>query len=266
MLGDGDKENSETQTSPPSSIEIDVNSPPSNNTPALSGDINNNFQANILQIQPQDVNFVMGPDGQMIAIQKPPFLWKQFLIGGGIPFSIYFVPLLILMVGSGLGFDSEFYYKEVDITKEENSTMYFGEFKIGVEDGNYLNWCDFRTTDDQSVDIFCSPGNQNATILAPNWTGEAVGNWSNDNGTIYFDTGIDYGEKLILNYEYSTEPAEFFVIVADLVGITCCLGFLLSIILLVVGFSQGKPGMGWGGVAALAVFPFASIATLALLW
>ena len=52
MLGDDYEENSETQTAPPSSIEIDVNSPPSSNPPALSGDINNNFQANILQIQP----------------------------------------------------------------------------------------------------------------------------------------------------------------------------------------------------------------------
>ena len=59
---------------------------------------------------------------------------------------------------------------------------------------------------------------------------------------------------------------EFFMIVSDLAGVTCCFGLILSIIFLIVGFSQGKPGMGWGGVASLVLFPVMAVATVIVMW
>ena len=41
-----------------------------------------------------NVKFVMGPNGQMIAIQKEPFVWKKFFIGLGVPLFLMVVPLL----------------------------------------------------------------------------------------------------------------------------------------------------------------------------
>ena len=85
---------------------------------------------------------------------------------------------------------------------------------------------------------------------------------------MYFDTGIDYGEELEVQMEFRTDADsnDFFMIVGDISGATCCLGLLLSIIFLIVGFSQGKPGMGWGGVSALISFPVVSILALGFMW
>ena len=126
MDEDLSKEVEPVQSTIPASIEIDVNSPIQDASPAMTGGINPHYQPNMLHLQPHNVNFVMGPNGQMIAIEKPPFIWKQFFIGGGIPFLIYFVPLMILMIGNGLGFDEDYGYDQVQIMKEENTTMYRG--------------------------------------------------------------------------------------------------------------------------------------------
>ena len=97
---------------------------------------------------------------------------------------------------------------------------------------------------------------------------EVVGHWDNDNGTVYFDTGTDYGEEFEVQMEFRTDSDsnDFFMVIGDLVGFTCFLGLLLSIIFLIVGFSQGKPGMGWGGVAALASFPVVSFLSVLVMW
>ena len=67
-----------------------------------------------------------------------------------------------------------------------------------------------------------------------------------------------------MEFRTDADSNDFFMIVGDISGATCCLGLLLSIIFLIVGFSQGKPGMGWGGVAALASFPVVSILSVIL--
>ena len=68
---------------------------------------------------------------------------------------------------------------------------------------------------------------------------------------MYFDTGIDYGEELLFDVDYYEESYSFFMVLGDLVGFTCFLGLILSIVFLIVGFAQGKPGMGGGGVTTL---------------
>ena len=200
MDEDLSKEVEPVQSTIPASIEIDVNSPNQEGSPSLSvdgnasiqdaspamtGGINPHYQPNMLHLQPHNVSFVMGPNGQMIAIEKPPFIWKQFFIGGGIPFLIYFVPLMILMIGNGLGFDEDYGYDQVQIMKEENTTMYRGEFTLDIEEDENLDWCSFRTIDRQDVDLRCEALSHSAEIFAP-VAGEtnsytAVGNWSNSN-------------------------------------------------------------------------------------
>ena len=78
----------------PQSINI-ISQQPQTSSLTISGDVNQ-FTATPVQNTPQgSYKFVMGPNGQMIAIEKPPFVWKQFLIGGGIPFAIFFIPCLL---------------------------------------------------------------------------------------------------------------------------------------------------------------------------
>ena len=202
-------------------------------------------QGNLMATLPQNVKFVMGPNGQMIAIEKPPFVWKHFFIGGGIPFAIFFVPLLILMIGDVLDYD-DYEYEDhlVTMTKDENSTIYRGQ--LTVEENYYLlESCEFYSPQDTISDIYCDRYDDykaNINMSNMNLRDEVVGYWNNDNGTVYFDTGIDYGEELEVQMEFRTDADsnDFFMIVGDISGATCCLGLLLSIIFLIVGFSQGR--------------------------
>ena len=229
-------------------------------------------QGNLMTTLPQNVKFVMGPNGQMIAIEKPPFVWKHFFIGGGIPFAIFFVPLLILMIGTGLGYDDIGDGEQmVTLYKDENSTAYRGEFTL--EEENYLSGCGIALQNGSYVDAYCDRyEDYKAHIYLDdsfnNSTNEyeKVGHWNNENGTVYFDTGIDYGEELLFDVDYYDESYNFFMVIGDLVGFTCFLGLILSVVFLIVGFSQGKPGMGWGGVTALASLPVVSFLSVLVMW
>ena len=229
-------------------------------------------QGNLMTTLPQNVKFVMGPNGQMIAIKKPPFVWKHFFIGGGIPFVIFFVPLLILMIGTGLGYDDIGDGEQmVTLYKDESSTAYRGEFTL--EEENYLSGCGIALQNGSYVDAYCDRyEDYKAHIYLDdsfnNSTNEyeKVGHWNNENGTVYFDTGIDYGEELLFDVDYYDESYNFFMVIGDLVGFTCFLGLILSVVFLIVGFSQGKPGMGWGGVTALASLPVVSFLSVLVMW
>ena len=262
---------------PPKSIEIQ-SSPvvedltatpnPQNQGITLTGGIGQT-QSNLMATQPQNVKFVMGPNGQMIAIEKPPFVWKHFFIGGGIPFAIFFVPLLILMIGTGLGYDDNDEWTYVSLYKDENSTAYTGQFTLGED--SFVDYCSIRDTQNyEYLDVYCDKyDDYKVNILMYNGTGdEIVGHWNNENGTVYFDTGTDYGEELELMMEFYTEDGsyDFFMLIGDFAGLTCFLGLILSIVFLVIGFSQGKPGMGWGGVTALVSFPVVSFISLIIMW
>ena len=249
----------------PPSIELNVGNIVTNQPVTLAGETNQTSPNLFNLADPQNVSFVMGPNGQMIAIEKPPFVWKHFLIGGGIPFAIFFVPMMILMIGAGLDYDDDGdTTREVTLFKDENSTAYRGEFTL--EEDNFLSWCGIRYNEEVDyIDIHCDRyEDYKANILYPGYEGEVVGNWDNENGTVYFDTGTDHGEELKLQMEYYSEGEsyELFSIVGDLASAACCLGLLLSIVFLIIGFSQGKPGMGWGGVAALVSFPVVGMSWL----
>tara|TARA_B100000614_G_scaffold136106_1_gene121125 strand:- start:619 stop:1458 length:840 start_codon:yes stop_codon:yes gene_type:complete len=267
-------------SAPPKSIEIqsssEVEEPVANpvmqNQGAmLTGGIGQT-QGNLMTTMPQNVKFVMGPNGQMIAIEKPPFVWKHFFIGGGIPFAIFFVPMLILMIGTGLGYDEIGDNEQmVTLYKDENSTIYRGEFTL--EEDNYLSGCGIQLQDGDYVDAYCDRyEDYKAHIyLGDSYNistdqDEKVGHWNNENGTVYFDTGIDYGEELLFDVDYYDESYGFFMILGDISAFTCFLGLILSIVFLIVGFSQSKPGMGWGGVTALVSFPVVSFLSVLVMW
>jgi hypothetical protein len=277
-MSDSDEESKIEINAPPKAIAIEISpaaaestQQPVNQGAMLTGGIGQMSQENFLSTQPQNVKFVMGPNGQMIAIEKPPFVWKHFFIGGGIPFAIFFVPLLILMIGTGLGYDDMGDEEQkVTLYKDENSTVYRGEFTL--EEDNYLSGCGMKLQDGGYLEVWCDIYEDYKAHIhwydSDNNSEEMVGHWNNENATVYFDTGIDYGEELKLQMEYYSEDgsSEIFDIVGELSGATCCLGLILSIVFLIVGFSQGKPGMGWGGVTALLSFPVVSILSLTIMW
>tara|TARA_B100000287_G_scaffold260163_1_gene244737 strand:+ start:34 stop:555 length:522 start_codon:yes stop_codon:yes gene_type:complete len=173
------------------------------------------------------------------------------------------------MIGTGLGYD-DISDKEQVVTlyKDENSTVYRGEFTL--EEDNYVNGCDiYSVQDNESLDVKCDRYEDYKVNISMNNgdSDEVIGHWNNENQTVYLDSGTDYGEELRfdVNY-YSEDDYDFFMILGDISSATCCLGLLLSIVFLIVGFSQGKPGMGWGGATALVSLPVVSFISLVLMW
>ena len=284
-MTDGDEGVKIEINAPPKSIEISPlgeaqpvaeSQPVVNQGPMLTGGIEQAVQQSILNTDPGNVKFVMGPNGQLIAMHKPPFEWKHFLIGGGIPFTMIVVPLIIMMIGSGLGY-GEYMYEDVTLQKEENSTIYRGEFTL--EEDHYMSNCDFRVGQPATyLEIYCDRYDDDVANVThsyynesgptSNWEEEVVGAWSNDNGTFYFDMGEDYGDEVQLRVEYYSEAGSysFFMMIEELMGVVCCLAPILSIVFLIVGFSQGMPGMGWGGVSSLIAFPVLAVISLSIMW
>lgn len=251
----------------PPSIAIDVGEVVAVQPVTLSGGTNADAQNLFQEAQPQNVNFVMGPNGQLIAVLKPTFVWKHFWIGGGIPFALYFVPLLLAILASGYS-DDRYQYEETLLTKEENSTIYSGDFTI---DSDYrLEQCWINPIVEVGQEVpgekyYCEvDGDDNARILksAPGLR-EVVGEWNGQNGTIYFDAGTDHGgTEFEIQFEIQGEASFLMEVLygaEEIMIFSCCFGFLLSLVMIIAGFSSGKPGMGWGGVAGLVAFPFIGI-------
>ena len=260
-----DEDQSETpiQVNAPPSIELNTQNLVVSQPVTLIGGTNQESQ-NLFNLEdPKNVSFVMGPNGQLVAVAKPPFIWKHFLIGGGIPFALYGIPLLLMLIASGFS-EEEYIWDDVELVADENSTAYTGEFAL--ESDYRLEWCSvYIDTDDmeQSTRRYvCEANGDDATIL-DSYTGETVGYWNSQNSTIYLDAAIDHGDdRLNIQFESQAEEGILMEILYDseeLMIMGCCLGFLLSIVFIITGFSSGRPGMGWGGVAALVAFPFIGI-------
>jgi hypothetical protein len=251
----------------PPSIAIDVGGVVAVQPVTLSGGINAGSQNLFQEAQPQNVNFVMGPNGQLIAVLKPTFVWKHFAIGGGIPFALYFIPLLLLMILNP-GYD-DYSTKKVTLNLEEGTTTYSGDFQ--TPSGHEFEYCWFDNMNDDMEQFECQPTSGNsANIEYRSDDGTYIaGWWNNSNGVIIFDNGTDFGESITMQFEYRDSDPDSEILlrgIEEIMGLTCCLGFLLSIVMLIVGFSTGKPGMGWGGVTSLLLLPFTGILGLGTLW
>ena len=255
----------------PPSIEINPESIPANQPIMLSGGVQQISQQGMVDTNPQNFKFVMGPDGQMIAIEKPPFTWKHFAIGGGIPFALYFIPLLLLMILSP-GYD-DYSTKTVTLTLEEGTTTYSGDFQ--TPSGYEFEYCWFDNMDDVRGQFECQETSGNSAIIEyRSYDGthitEEIGWWNNSNGVIMFDNGTDFGESITMQFEYrdsdSDSDSEIYYIVEEIMGLTCCLGLFLSIVMLIIGFSSGKPGVGYGGILALVAAPVVGIITIGFMW
>ena len=227
-------------------------------------------EINLMQAQPQNVKFVMGPDGQIMAIEKPPFIRKHFYIGGGIPFALYFIPILLLFFLNPNNFEGIYYNEEIVLTREEGTTNYTGSFQL--DNDVYLNhcWIESLGVDDESDYYSCYVYSGDQIEASFEFSNDSVtynvGEWER-NGDIRFDNGTNFGSEIILSIETQDytdwDMYDDFQAISSL---TCCLGFLLSIAMLIVGFSTGKPGMGLGGLTSLLLFPVVGILSWEFLW
>jgi|GEM_PF-6946894 hypothetical protein len=86
------------------------------------------FEGDVSKLENVDTSI---PDGPEIELGKPPFSWKYFGIGGGIPLLMFIIPLLAVLATEPEYIDSSDFYKNYDIHLElQNGTQYTGEFDI----------------------------------------------------------------------------------------------------------------------------------------
>ncbi len=133
-----------------------------------------------------NVKFVTGPDGQMIAVQKEPFVWKKFFIGLGIPMFLMVLPILmaIILEINDSGYEEEYY---VDL-KRTDGTAYEADFSLDSElvvidcyiDENWAHWDHY---DDGSYEGWVCDNPENQPEFFHFFDDELT--LSRQNGTLY---------------------------------------------------------------------------------
>tara|TARA_B100001741_G_scaffold296329_1_gene280145 strand:- start:1442 stop:2251 length:810 start_codon:yes stop_codon:yes gene_type:complete len=252
----------------PSPVEIEVNPPSQENLfsgqpQAMSGLSGNPINAEIPLQQSPGAVFTIGPDGQMILVENPPFSWKQFGFGAGIPLLLLLAPLFALIISED---NHDWNWDSRELTLDSGT-----EYSLELEypKGVYVTDCNMLTSDtNRYYDVYYScnfDGGDIEIISYEEGERTIVGNWSNSTGTIVFDDGYNW---TWVTFEYGTldcgEPTgevcyhdgDVQEVFASITGIMCLIVPILSIILLAVGFSTGRKGLGMGGVTSLIAYPF----------
>ena len=258
-----------TMDEAPKPIEIEINAPHQEaqeavfmGTPQITGDISTSQLSGDIPLS-DNVVYSMGPDGQLIAIEKPPFSWKQFGIGAGIPSLLLLLPILLLIATTS-PYDDPWQYHTHDLTKASGTTY---SLEIQHPTSLLIEGCHVNTLqeDDWLYNYNChldNPHDENITIVEYNRNTGAetiVGNWSKETGLVEFDTGIDHGEYIEFTYETYDSDLERDSDTADtfgaITGIMCFVAPITALVLLIVGFSTDRKGLGFGGVTGLVLYP-----------
>tara|TARA_Y100000766_G_C18890089_1_gene598036 strand:+ start:142 stop:972 length:831 start_codon:yes stop_codon:yes gene_type:complete len=234
--------------------------------PMLTGNVQMNQQV-LPMADASNYKFVMGPNGEMIALQKAKFDLKHFAYGT-IPLVVIFLSLFALNF-AGISDDWEVEDYQFTLTKIENSTAYSGEGTVPDNSDRVFLSCDFGT-DKQTTEayngnlgIYCT--NDNIIMLQNDSGDKEIGAFYNNNGTIYFDAGIDYGvDEVYTSVRAQNDLSDSGF--EDLYYIICCLALLSIIVLIPVGFSTGRPGLGYGALFSLVGLPFALVFIAFLAW
>ena len=214
-----------------------------------------------------DVSFVVGPDGQMIAVQKEPFIWKQFFIGFGVPGIFMVLPFILLAISGATELDEDWREDRVTLVSTDG-TNYTGTFTL--EDDRFLDDCRINELQTRYTEYFCGSGEDSRSRDIMMWVdgvseSEDVGAWDAESGAIIFDDGEDHGASF--NMTMSSIDAEAWEsdsgdVAGDLAGVACMGIPLMGIGMAIFGFTTGRKATGIGALVALASFPFVAIGLL----
>jgi hypothetical protein len=246
---------------PPQSIEINIakEAPMQQTmftgTPQLTG-----------QLQP-GVGIPLG-----MVMEKPPFSWKQFFIGAGIPTLLILAPLL-LAISSEPSYDYNG-VTEVITLSQEQGTNYSGS--LLAPEGMIIDYCWVTIPTNSDQYYSCEERGDSITIWIDYWGGDEyqrdkVGNYSSKTGIMEFDDGNDHGESVYVSISfiepYEETPSEdLHYLASDITGAMCFIAPITALVLLIVGFSTAKKALGIGGIVGLVLYPFLAIFALIVTW
>jgi len=87
-----------------------------------------------------EYKYVTGPDGQMYAVEQPPFIWKKFFIGLGVPLFLMLVPLILMMIVESMDPWGEVEWDRTNIDMERgDGTSYTANFSMSED--RFLESC-----------------------------------------------------------------------------------------------------------------------------
>ena len=247
----------------PESITFAMN-PPGDNETTLNGMVNETPSPTT-----NEQAYMISPTGEVVAFQKPPFDWKQFNIGAGIPIMIMLIPIILMAV---FGEDQYSYNEEnATLSKTGDGTAYIGQIDIGLDDELLGCWI-YDGGEGQSVIARCEGDSLKEDYVVElqsrneerNW--EITGYFNLQNGTVYFDDGSSYSETLLLYYDYETEEEladyERTVFFEELFFLACWISPLSAVVVSSVGYAKGNRSMGTGGITGLFLYPLLSLFAL----
>lgn len=279
---DGD-ESTENAMRPPQSVVISSTeieeTPKSVDTPMLTGSVLvGDVQAQTVSqpILQSQLQYVMGPDGQMYAYQKAPFNWKHFSLGFFIPVGIIFAQLLFsIIITEDYDYDDYVRSNQHVFTKYEGLNLSLslnpsGDYvitscSIRSEDGSGFYFCEFEDSyvnDDLPITKEGTT-NQVGTIFQTNNTMYLQGNFPSGNYSIYHDYVEEsrYQEWIEMQYSENMDYG------ADMIGFVCCFLLVVNILGSIISFVTGRKDMGIGFLLSFIAVPIiAGLGSIAFLW
>ena len=279
---DGD-ESTENAMRPPQSVVISSTeieeTPKPENTPMLTGSVlAGDVQAQTVSqpILQSQLQYVMGPDGQMYAYQKAPFNWKHFSLGFFIPVGIIFAQLLFsIIITEDYDYDDYARSNQLEFTKYEGLDLSLslnspGDYvithcSIFSQNGSESHFCEFDynyNNDDLSI-TKGDTRNQVGTIFQTNNTMFLQENFPSGNHSIFYD----YVEQSRYQDWIEIEDSRNNVSGADMIGFVCCFLLIVNILGSIISFVTGRKDMGIGFLLSLITVPIiAGIGSIAFLW
>ena len=204
---EGEDESTENAMRPPQSVVISSTEadeiPKSVDPPLLTGTVvaaDVHAQTISQPIAQSQLQYVMGPDGQMYAYQKPPFNWKHFCLGLFIPVGIIFAQLLlsVMLTEDYDDWDYYDYVQNIDLefTKYEGSAL---SLSLPPSNDYVITYCSISGEDFESY--FCEFWYNDDISITKSGTTDQVGTVYKTNNTMYLEENFPSGNHTIY-YEY----------------------------------------------------------------
>lgn len=280
---EGEEESTENAMRPPQSVVISSTEadeiPKSVDPPLLTGSVvaaDVHAQTVSQPIVQSQLQYVMGPDGQMYAYQKPPFNWKHFCLGFFIPVGIIFAQLLlsVMLTEDYDDYDYYDYVQNVDLefTKYEGSAL---SLSLPPSNDYVITYCSIHSGDDFES-YYCDFWYNDDISITKAGTTDQVGTVYKTNNTMYLEENFPSGNHTIY-YEYveqsryqewiELQESDNSNFGADMMGLVCCFLLVVNILGSIISFVTGRKDMGIGFLLSFIAVPIiAGLGSIAFLW
>ena len=110
-----------------------------------------------------EYKYVTGPDGQMYAVQKEPFIWKKFFIGLGVPLFLMILPLILMMIVDSMDpwDDDSWEFTNIDMERGDGAS-YTANFSMSED--RLLERCWVKENEGQNEWYECESDESSLTL------------------------------------------------------------------------------------------------------